>query len=244
LYHWNSNHKIENNVVLDTRHSIILIGGTSGSAVLYNYSNNNQEGEYSSVLTQDLTPSHGAFPHMNLWEGNIGSKIMADYTQGSSAYNTLFRNWGRGYRDTPSFSSSQAAAFEFGPFVRYYNLVGNVAGMPSWTRGTVILNNSSGSGPYAFKYGYHTDGSYMDSMSYSTSLNYGNYDFITDGVVLWQFDSGKILPASLYYNSKPVFFGSGSIPWPSIGYDVLSITNDIPAKYCFDRNMMPNCLGK
>jgi hypothetical protein len=40
-YWWNSAHKWENNTVFHTRHSIILEGGGSGYAILYNYSFDN-----------------------------------------------------------------------------------------------------------------------------------------------------------------------------------------------------------
>ena len=232
FYFWNSDHKVENNIVRETRHSIIFEGGGSGCAILYNYSNDGHEGEEPSYLAQDLTPNHGAHPHMNLWEGNIGSKIMADYTQGSSSHNTLFRNWGRGYRDTPAFSSG-IAGFVVGPYNRYYNLVGNVSGMPSWTSGTAIEDNNNSQKPVAFSFGHHTDGSYLDSQAYSTSLIHGNYDYVTDGVALWQGGSDHTLPNSMYYSSRPSWWCT-EVPWPPIGPDVPSLTNGIPAMRRYD----------
>ena len=232
FYFWNSDHKVENNIVRETRHSIIFEGGGSGCAILYNYSNDGYEGEEPSYLAQDLTTNHGAHPHMNLWEGNIGSKIMGDFTQGSSSHNTLFRNWGRGYRDSPAFSSG-IAGFVIGPFNRYYNLLGNVSGMPSWTSGTAIEDNATARKPVAFSFGRHTDGRYLDPQSYSTSLFHGNYDYVTDGVALWQGGFDRSLPDSMYYSSQPSWWCT-EVPWPPIGPDVPSLTNDIPAKRRYD----------
>ena len=228
FYFWNSDHKVENNIITDTRHSIIFEGGGSGSVLLYNYSNNNKESEDLTYLSQDLTPNHGAHPHMNLWEGNVGSHFYGDYTQGSSSHNTLFRNWGMGYRDNPSFTTGMVG-FQIGPWNRYYNLVGNVAGLSSWTSGTAIEDNISARAPIAFSFGYHTNGSYLDSQSFRTSINHGNYDFITKGVSLWQGGADHALAGSMYYASAPASFWCLETPWPPIGPDVQSIINKIPA---------------
>ena len=98
FFHWNSRHKIENNVVRETRHSIIFEGGT-GCVVLYNYTDDNWESvegqpttRDARFLSEDEVGNHGAHPYMNLWEGNWGSCSWADYTHGSSSYNTLLRN--------------------------------------------------------------------------------------------------------------------------------------------------------
>lgn len=238
-FHWNSHHKIENNVVRETRHSIILNGGTSVSAILYNYSDDNKEGENPGALTADCSPNHGAWPHMNLWEGNDCQQIRADYVHGNTAYQTLFRNFGRGHRSNLSFTSGSRFAFVIGPFARFFNLVGNVAGQPSWTGGIGVDNNSGSSTPVAYRYGKHTNNSYLDSTAYSTSLNQQNYEYVTDGVVLNQ--SSGTVPPSLYYTTRPAFFGN--VPWPPFGNDVTGKTSTIPARSCYEQNQMPNCLS-
>src|SRR5204863_2832732 len=53
--------------------------------------------------------------------------------------------------------------------------------------------------------------------------------------------SQQTLPASFYLNSKPAFLGS--TPWPPIGPDVAGFVNTLPARSCFDRGLMPNCLA-
>jgi hypothetical protein len=46
-------------------------------------------------------------------------------------------------------------------------------------------------------------------------------------------------PNSLYLTSAPAFFGTNPWPWvdPTTG-----TTYTLPAKYCFEHNMMPTCL--
>jgi hypothetical protein len=79
-----------------------------------------------------------------------------------------------------------------------------------------------------------------------TQLRNGNFDWVTkaqhwygiggttDGAV-----APMTIPNSLYLTSKPAFFGPNPWPWvdPSTG-----TTYDLPAKYCFEHNMMPTCL--
>ena len=185
FYYWNSDHKIENNIVSDVRHAIIFEGGGSGCAILYNYGFNNWEDD-TTALTESLTQNHGAHPHMNLWEGNIDQQFYGDWTQGSSSHMTLFRNWVLGYRASPSGYTGFITAIRVGPYNRYYNIVGNIAGISSWASGTAICSSGScGGGPHAFDFGLHTDGSYLDSGSYSTAILHGNYDYVTDGVANW-----------------------------------------------------------
>jgi hypothetical protein len=224
-YWWNSAYKIENNEIYHTRHSIIFEAGMSGAFIGYNYSHDNAEGEDFSFLSEDCTPNHGANPMMNLWEGNWCQQFYSDYTQGSASYNTLFRNYGYGTRT--EFHPASGMPFRIGPFSRDYNLVGNVSGRSSWTSGTAVCNSASCSGNIAYEFGVHTDGSYLDSQSRSTALLQGNYDYVTDGVAVWD-NSDHSLPASLYYGSKPAFLGSCA--WPAFGPDVPTQIQTLPAK--------------
>jgi hypothetical protein len=223
-YWWNSAHKWENNTVFHTRHSIILEGGGSGYAILYNYSFDNAEGEDFGFFTQDCTPNHGANPMMNLWEGNNCQQFYSDFTQGSASYNMLLRNYGSGTR---AWHPASGTPYRIGPYSRDFTLVGNVSGRSSWTGGTSVCNSGSCSSPIAYEFGVHTDGSYMDSQARSTAVLHGNYDYVTDGVSVWS-DTDHALPASLYYGSKPAFFGSCA--WPNIGPDVSGFVQTMPAK--------------
>jgi hypothetical protein len=230
---WNSDHKIENNIVMDTRHSIIFNGGGSGCAVLYNYSNDNYEGDGGTLLSEDITANHGFHPHMNLFEGNFSSKLTADITHGSSSHNTFFRNWIMGKRNTPAFDWG-IWGIDIQQWNRYYNIIGNVIGLSSWTTGTVLGNgNCNPTQPVVYRFGCTGfSGSYGDGNSYSTAMVHGNYDYVTDGVAYWGGGGDHTLPNSMYYASKPTYFGS--LPWPPIGPDLNPMVGTLPAKKRFD----------
>ena len=232
VYYWGSDHKIENNIVTDTRHSIIFSGGGAGCAVLYNYSNNNYEGDGGTLLSEDITTNHGAHPHMNLFEGNISSKLTGDYTHGSSSHNTFFRNWVTGMRNTPAYTWG-VWGIDVQDYNRYYNIVGNVIGSSAWTTGTVLGNgNCSPTEPVAYRFGCTGfAGSYGDSLSYSTAIKHGNYDYVSDSVYYWDGGADHVLANSMYYASKPAFFGS--LPWPAIGPDLNPMAGTTPAQQRF-----------
>ncbi len=241
FYHWNSRHKVENNVVRETRHSIIFEGGGTGCVMLYNYTDDNWESVQgqpntrdASFLSEDEVGNHGAHPYMNLWEGNWAACWWGDYTQGSSSYLTAFRN---------SFSGKQTSYSLMNPWLwtvvevetynRYFNLIGNIVGNATMTGGTVINNGGGGPLPTMFRFGYSsTGGSHTDSLPYSTAILHGNYDFVSDSIHDWA-SPDHTLPMSLYYTARPAFFGN--LTWPP--YDFAAPTNNqrerIPAGYRF-----------
>jgi hypothetical protein len=100
---------------------------------------------------------------MNLIEGNVSAKITHDYTMGSSSHNTLFRNWVRGWRSNPPIGWG-VWAIDIQNFNRYFNIVGNVIGLPSWTTGTVLAdNNCTPEEPAVYRFGCTGQpGGYLD----------------------------------------------------------------------------------
>jgi len=234
LLYWNSNHKVENNIFYSVRHGVNFEGGGSGCAILYNFFDGGKESEDLTFLSADLNPNHGPHPHMNLYEGNVAAKITQDYTMGSSSHNVAFRNWARGYRSNPSFSWG-VWAIDTQKYNRYMSFVGNVVGMPNWSSGTVIANgNADPSGKTAFRFGGTGEpGSYGDALAFSTAILHANYDYITDGVANWDGGSDHVLKSSMYYASKPAFFGN--VPWPAIGPDVTGYANKIPAQIRYEQ---------
>jgi hypothetical protein len=246
MYWWNSGHKIENNIVTDVRHGIVHEGGGSGNAILYNYLFNCYDSDNPASLTSDLLANHGAFPHMNLIEGNVCGNLTADHTWGTSAYQTLFRNYSKGYRSSPSFSELPIA-FWAGRDQVYFNLIGNVAGRSAWTSGRAMFNGpgsypDSGTSNIAFCYGMTDNWTWGDNDTYANLLTQGNYNYITDGVAKkdgtagWD-DADHELPASLYYSSKPSWFEG--VEWPPIGPDVTGQVVQIPAEYRYLNQTLP-----
>ncbi|HVO63565.1 MAG TPA: glycosyl hydrolase family 28-related protein [Terriglobales bacterium] len=229
----NSDHKIENNIMRNNRHSVVYQGGGSGTAILYNYIDDNYTDDLSYLGS--ARTSHGAHPYMNLWEGNIASHVAADDFWGSSSHVVFFRNWLWGDETgtgVPSFPPSNGFdAIDLYPMQTYYAFVGNVLGITgmhtNWTNATLRGFNeyASPSAPIIYSYG---GGNGQIPSADTTSINHGNYDYKTNGVAYWEGGSNHTLKNSMYYSSKPGFFGKCT--WPAFGPDLTPITNKLPAK--------------
>jgi hypothetical protein len=176
---------------------------------------------------------------MNLWEGNFSANFWGDYTQGSSSHNTAFRNYFQ-CKNTGNALDADPwlwVCVEIEEYNRYYNLIGNVIGYSALTSGTLLCNDSSCEDnvaqPLIYRFGYSSaGGSYSDPASHSTTIKHGNYDYVTDGVAHWDGGSDHALPASMYYDSKPAFFGTYA--WPPFGSDLTPTVGTLPAKDRFD----------
>jgi hypothetical protein len=249
----NSDHKIENNIFRENRHSFSYEGGGSGIAFLYNYVDDDHSDDLSYL--GGSYSNHGAHPYMNLFEGNIISHFVADNYWGSSSHTVLFRNWLWG-DETGNFSGYNSStpdwgfvALEIGELQTYYSAVGNVMGIEglhtNWNNATVFSANcnwsSTRNSPTVYGLGCDSSsesGSYQASVRSSTILH-GNYDYKTNGVAFWDGGSNHTLKASMYYASKPAFFGN--CEWPAFGPDLNPVTNILPAKARYDLN--PVCGG-
>jgi hypothetical protein len=242
----NSDHKIENNIARDNRHSIVFQGGGTGVAVLYNY--------MDDAYTDDLSylgsarTSHGAHPYMNLFEGNIISHVTADDYWGSSSHFVFFRNWlwGDETGDTvPQLPTWGWYAVDIMPLQTYYSFVGNVLGKSSghvnWSNALLRTSSNSdcgNSGPVVYRYGCDSEGKYSGSSTSSTSINHGNYDYKTKGVAYWEGGSDQAMRQSMYYSSKPSWYG-GCV-WPSFGPDLSGYVNTTPAQLRYQGQSCPS----
>jgi len=218
---------IENNVFRHLRHSMVVKEGATGNVYGYNYSFDTfQDGGW---LAPDMFV-HGAHANMNLFEGNYGTKIDADFTHGSGSYNTYFRN------HVTRASSAQPITGGRWP-VNYDvtqsnpNFVGNVLGRTgqTWTAlETGTTRNTSSN--YVWSWGFRGDGdTNQDSTTpKNTALRHGNYDAFTQTTTWDPTIADQTLPASLYLTSKPAFFGNR--PWPSIGPDLSPMVGVVPAR--------------
>lgn len=141
----NSDNKIENNICREDRHALVLEGGGSGNAFLYNYVDDMYDASVpgsTDAFINNARGNHGAHSYMNLWEGNEASSFMADFIHGSSSHNVLFRNWFWGDSTGNRFDwASDGVAgslynylgFELDYDSHYYAAIGNVLGTPSGT---------------------------------------------------------------------------------------------------------------
>jgi hypothetical protein len=236
FFFWNSDHKVENNILRHHRHSLSFEGGGSGIAVLYNYIDDNYTDDLSYLGS--ARTNHGGHPMFNLYEGNHISHLEADDVWGSSSHIVFFRNWLRGNSTgtgVPSFPPDGGFwAAHIDRLNVYYSLVGNVLGEPSWGSGTRLEVTQSSHCDYGTRTAYAigcSDGTFFSSPR-STAIKHGNFDYVTDGVAFWQAGASQALRSSVYYSSKPSFFGQCN--WPVFGPDLNPITRQLPAKARFD----------
>jgi hypothetical protein len=236
-----SDNLVENNIFYHLRHSMVIKEGAAGNVFSYNYSVASYQGE--NWLAADMN-AHGAHAHMNLFEGNIGAKIYADFTHGSSSYNTFLRN--NSIRESSALTVTNALrAVDVEKVQYYYNFVGNVLGKlgQSWTAYQDSGTRIAGSGRYAYTWGYPSDGASTstDPQSKATMLRHGDFDFATQTSSWDSSIADRDIPDSLYLSSKPAFFGG--LPWPSIGSDLNPIVGTIPAKERYEGRDVPPAAG-
>lgn len=243
LFHWNSDHKFENNILREHRHSFNFEGGGEGVVFLYNYVDDDWTDDLSFVGSP--RSNHGAHPMMNLYEGNILSRFQADWVWGSSSHMVLFRNWiwGDETGNFTGYSGSQPdnsfIAIDWERIQHYYAAVGNILGGTvtvqnypghvTWSGGAVYPagcgSSSPRSAPTAYRLGCNGT---FDSAVRSTAILHGNYDYKTVGVAFWDGGADHTLRTSMYYNSKPAFFGNCT--WPPFGPEGSPTINKIPAR--------------
>jgi hypothetical protein len=240
----NSDHKIENNILRENRHSWSQEGGGSGNVFLYNYVDDNYTDD-SSYLGSPRA-NHGAHPYMTLFEGNIVSHFASDYFWGTSSHIVMFRNWfwGDASGNYSGFTDTSPdwgfVAMEVDRMQHYYSAVGNVLGHPAlhtdWANANLLSSGcdwgSSRSQPAVYGFGCVSQGGTFDPAVRSTMILHGNYDYKTNGVANWDGGSVHGLGESMYYSSKPAFFGSCA--WPAFGPDLSPITKVLPAKSRFE----------
>ena len=237
----NSDLKIENNIYRENRHSTSQEGGGSGNVFLYNYVDDDWTNDLTFLASARTV--HGAHPYMTLWEGNMISHLQADNIWGTSSHQVLFRNWlwGDETGNFPGFDSTHPnygfVALDISTQQHYYAAVGNVLGHPglhaTWSNATVFSADCSWNGarsqPTVYGLGCLSgySGPY-DANVRNTTILHGNYDYKTNGVAFWDGGADHTLRNSMYYTSKPAFFGSCG--WPAFGPDLNPVTRMLPAQ--------------
>lgn len=218
---------IENNIFDHLRHSMVIKEGAAGNVFGYNYSLASYQGE--NWLAADMN-AHGAHSHMNLFEGNKGAKIYADFTHGSSSYNMFLRNHSQ--RVSSALNNTNALrAVDVEKVQYYYSFFGNVLGSAGQTWTAFEDDGArSGNGKYVYTWGYPSDGAgtSTDGESKATALRHGNFDYFTQTIIWDSAIADHSIPNSLYLESKPAWFGD--LAWPAIGPDVGGYSTLLPAE--------------
>lgn len=225
----------ENNIFQQMPSPQMLDGACSGCVVGYNFSIN--DNNQSNFLFNSFT-LHAPID-FTLAEGNIGNSYRSDLFHGSHNFNTAFRNYYNGWETAPINNGFTADYLD--PASRYYNMIGNVFGQPSFfTCYQETPSISCAQWPvYTVGTGTTTVQTGGDALTVNSLMRWGNYDtfnsathFLSSEVPSSFSDttgnpslfvnpvpSSQSLPASFYYSSKPSWWPSGK-PWPAIGPDV------------------------
>ena len=163
----------------------------------------------------------------------------------------VFRNWFWGDLTgnyTGYNSSNPSYGFDAIAIDRsnnYYALVGNVLGKAgahtTWASAVMHptnCNEGTRAAPVVYRVGCDDDNVY-NSNSWDTMIRHGNWDYKTAGVAEWGGGANHTLATSLYYSSKPAFFGTCA--WPVFGPEGNPTINPLPAKERY--NSLATCSG-
>jgi hypothetical protein len=208
---------------------MMTAGGAAGNVFGYNYT---EDARFDDPWWATASPclNHAPHPMMNLWEGNVGYQLSADFIHGSSSHNTVFRSVSRGWQSETITSNNNAV--ELATKNTYYNVVSCVLGTRGRSTRYEVLPGQPYDNTEVVIWALGIMHGVEDAGVAETLLRHGNHDFVNDRVV-WDPDiASRTLPASLYLSAKPAWFGE--VPFPPIGPDVDGLAAEIPAQLRFE----------
>lgn len=201
--------KIEGNIFVRLRHSILMQSGANGNVAAYNYSKD-------PYWTEPFLPSnssgdlvlHGNYPYLNLFEGNINQNAVIDNSHGiNGPFNTFFRNRSETYgvfmNSGPATDSIQIIGHEVtNNILGLYTLVGN--GRIEYANNVKGTINPSGTSVLSINSLYLASGSKPncpDAYPIFPSINYPNV-----------FNVGSIAAKDRYTRAKMAICSCEIIP--------------------------------
>jgi PKD repeat protein len=228
--------------VVDNVACMMQNNGASANAFLYNYAHDITR---AGSLMHGFNINHAPHGHMNLLEGNIIPSFFNDGYHGGGSHTVLFRNNINGL----NFDATvQRKIINMCRGSYYQSVVGNVLGDSSWNASYYDTPASTNS---IYVLGYPTSDNTScstytevpwanwskptnqpDADVVGTLTRHGNYDYYHKNVIWDSAISSHVISDSLYYSSKPAFFGS--LHWPPIGPEVSGLVTPIPAKARWD----------
>ena len=163
-------------------------GGSSGNVFAYNVMIDSVVDGQGNAFGVSVDTNHGPHPNYNLYEGNVFPKYQSDAYFGSASHDTALRNRITGTMGPEGLMGTSdvaaAIAVSLGRFTRYYNIVGNILGMPQsyWTTESATLKKEITGvdelGPSIYQFGYPNMGNhtYSGTAEVSTSDNWDDWD--------------------------------------------------------------------
>lgn len=228
---------VENNIYYQTANGPLLMWGASGNVVSYNYLDSVFRTQQRDSWFWPNSWTHGAHPSYNLWEGNELAGVNWDGYWGSASHNMLFRNriYGHNANQGLIAGHTEVAAVLIEKNNNYMSVVGNVLGTTSWSDTYQLLDDLYWSPNAIYSIGIRGLG-----ITFSTLFRNANYDYVSKTVkrcgeanepTCQGGNSNAVLPPSLYYSTKPNWYGSAQ--WPPFN-PVGPVVNDLPAKIKFN----------
>ncbi len=208
---------------------MMTAGGASGNVFGYNYM---QDSRFDDPwwLTGSPSLNHAPHPMMNLWEGNVGYQIVADFIHGSSSHNTVYRARSRGWQSETITANNNAVAFATKN--TSMNVLGCVLGTEGRSTRYEVLPGQAYDNTEGVIWALGIMHGVEDPNVAATLLRHGNWDYVT-GDAVWDPDIRVVdLPPSLYHLSKPAWFGD--VAWPPMGPDVTNLVEKIPAQLRYE----------
>ena len=227
---------VENNALYYMHVPIVIESGGAGNVIGYNYVERTEHRDPDWFIYHMGT--HGAHPHMNLFEGNVVAKVAVDDTWGSGSHNVFFRN--RITRENlgkPVYGEIVAVIAQ--AYNYYMTFVGNVLGIPG-CQGPVeqIPCQNLWMNPVLWRIGFSgvSLGYPTDTKVSQTLIRTGNWECPTNAVQWDPNISDRNIGDSLYLTIKPSWFGV--LDWPPFtperaGFNPSS-PNKIPAQVRFE----------
>ncbi len=238
-----SGNLVENNLFNNTANGILTVSA-SGNVFAYNY----MHGVHRLANVADWfwpdSWTHGEHSSYNLWEGNDQTALEWDFYWGSNSHNIAFRNRFHGMDATINYdllNLQAVGAIQTFPDNNYMTNIGNILGTSGFS------NMYEGDGASGTRPVWRTVRSYngvTSDQEFTTTLRHMNYDYFTNSVKhcgdagepgCQGGDGSTSLPASLYFSSKPAWWGN--LAWPAIGPDLNPMNGTIPAKQRYDAMM-------
>ncbi len=212
---------------------MMTAGGAAGNVFGYNYT---EDARFDDPWWATASPclNHAPHPMMNLWEGNVGYQLSADFIHGSSSHNTVFRSVSRGWQSDTITSNNNAV--ELATKNTSYNVVGCVLGTAGRSTRYEVLPGQPYDNTEVVIWALGIMHGVEDDNVAATLLRHGNYDFVNDDVIWDPNIEPQTLPPSLYLPARPAWFGD--VPFPPIGPDVDGLAAKIPAQLRFES--LPN----
>jgi hypothetical protein len=243
---------VDNNIFRWLEAELVFDCGDSGCVVAYNYFTKTCTSASDPGFSQQaIDMNHGAYPKMNLVEGNVANSFREDLVLGSGGYTTAYRNWLTG---TDLDSTYNRKVVDLDSYCWHNNVVGNVLGstltngITTWTYSDGGTNNFNNNLNVIYRLGYPFPGNNdyeccfptnYDPQVAATLFRHANYDYATSSII-WSNGYSHILSNSLYLTSKPSWWGD-RLAWPPFDPNnpsVASVTN-IPAGYRYTYGVDP-----